>query len=51
MNNYEKIKQMAVEEMANWLIDEWIYMRHHELCADSEKVKEWLLKEAKETWF
>ena len=46
--HYETIKQMSIERMARWLIDEWVYMRHHELCADSEKIKEWLMQEVKD---
>ena len=48
MNRYETIKQMSIERMARWFIDEWVYMQHHELCADTEKIKEWLMQEVKD---
>lgn len=40
MNNYEKIKQMTVEEMAEWLDN----MTHE----SADMFKQWLLKEVKD---
>ena len=63
MNNYNKIKQMSVDEMAEWLSASAGYFKC-ELCAHSgikydvelfcacyecsEGIKEWLLKEVEE---
>jgi len=42
MNNYERIKQMSVEEMAEAFDDvDFVY----EITAPKEKIKQWLLTE------
>lgn len=44
MNNYERIKRMSVEEMANQL-DDFLYLTVVEKKINStEEVKQWLLE-------
>ena len=47
MNNFQKIKSMSVDEMAEWF--ECNDLDVIELvCSDSETIKQWLLAEVEE---
>lgn len=53
MNNYEKIKQMTVDEMAEWLChrelscDNCLYSTRKD-CGCNNPFKQWLLQEVEE---
>ena len=44
MNNYEKIKSMSIDEMAEWFETNDLDMIEL-VCSDSESIKQWLLAE------
>ena len=47
MNNFEKIKAMDIDEMAEWF--ECNYLDVIELvCSDSKSIKQWLESEVRE---
>ena len=46
MTNYERIKQMSVEEMAYWVRSECLSSHFNGVVLDVNSIKQWLLQEA-----
>ena len=48
MNNYEKIKQMTVEEMAHWIRSECLGSHFNGVVLDVKSIEKWLLSEVEQ---
>jgi len=48
MNNFEKIKQMDINEFANYIRSECVHSLIHGVALDTNTIKEWLQQESEE---
>lgn len=46
--NFDKVKEMTIDEMAQWVREECLYSHFNGCVLDKDSIKRWLEKEAKD---